>query len=338
METRVLTVDPLSPVPGVVAEAVAVLREGGVVGLPTETVYGLAGDALRPEAVARIFEAKERPNFDPLIVHLPKREWLHRVSDMSDDMSDDVLAKRLMGSFWPGPLTVVVRRSVAVPDLVVSGLDTVAVRMSAHPVFGAVCRAFGRPLAAPSANRFGRVSPTCGAHVVEELEGRIPLVLDAGSTAHGVESTIVLVRNGRVRVLREGPVTGEMLAEWMEEYGARSASESVGGDAGVMVPGQMEFHYAPGARVELVALGEEAVPRDGLRCALLARDGGERRHGFEKVRVMSMEGDLVESAANLFAMLRDLDGVDVILVELVEERGVGRAINERLRRAGGNRS
>lgn len=337
METRVLAIDPVSPDPEVVAEAVAVLRQGGVVGLPTETVYGLAGDALRPEAVARIFEAKERPSFDPLIVHLPKREWLHRVSDMSDDMSDDMLAKQLMGAFWPGPLTVVVRRSVAVPDLVVSGLDTVAVRMSDHPVFGAVCRAFGRPLAAPSANRFGRVSPTCGAHVVEELGGRIPLVLDAGNTAHGVESTIVLVRDGKLRVLREGPVTGEMLEEWMNERGGEGSSGSSGADTGVMVPGQMEFHYAPGARVELVGLAEDPVPRTGLRCGLLARDGAERRPGFERVRVLSAEGDLVESAANLFAMLRELDGVDIILAELVEERGVGRAINERLRRAAGRR-
>lgn len=210
METRCLDIrSHAKPGLAAVAEAVAVLRAGGVVGLPTETVYGLAADALRAEAAARVFEAKERPSFDPLIVHIAELDWLPQVA--SPDPSDATLVRRLANAFWPGPLTLVLPRTEVVPDLVTSGLPTVAVRMSAHPVFHAVCAAFGGPLAAPSANRFGRVSPTTGADVVEELGGRIPLVLDAGPTLHGIESTIVQVQGGALTVLRPGPISPEDL-------------------------------------------------------------------------------------------------------------------------------
>jgi len=181
-----------------VAGATALLRRGDAVALPTETVYGLAADALNAEAVARIFEAKERPRFDPLIVHLPDHSWLERVARIENDSS--ALIERLIAQFWPGPLTIVLPRREIVPDIVTAGLDTVAVRISAHPMFAEIIRTFDSPLAAPSANRFGRVSPTTAQHVLDELAGRIPLVVDAGPTEHGIESTIIAPRNGRTEV------------------------------------------------------------------------------------------------------------------------------------------
>ena len=171
--------------------AVELLRSGDVVALPTETVYGLASDALDPIAAAKIFEAKGRPRFDPLIVHLPDRDWLEKIADIPTQ--DRKLVENLTGKFWPGPLTIILPKRGVVPDIVTAGLETVAVRISAHPVFTEIIRAFGKPLAAPSANRFGRVSPTTGQHVLDELDGLIPLIIDGGATAHGIESTIVRV-------------------------------------------------------------------------------------------------------------------------------------------------
>ena len=189
--------------------AVKLLCKGEIVALPTETVYGLAADALDPIAVAKIFEAKGRPRFDPLIVHLPNKEWLERIAKI-DNRSRELIEK-LITQFWPGPLTIVLPKRETVPGIVTAGLETVAVRVSAHPVFSEIVSAFGRPLAAPSANRFGRISPTTAQHVLEELDGRIPLIIDAGPTTHGIESTIVTIHEGKIDILRRGPITGEEL-------------------------------------------------------------------------------------------------------------------------------
>jgi L-threonylcarbamoyladenylate synthase len=179
------------------------------VALPTETVYGLAADALRSGAVVKIFEAKERPRFDPLIVHLQNRIWLERLAKVNTQDRELILG--LANAFWPGPFTIVLPKTNLVPDIVTAGLDTVAVRISAHPIFQEIIGAFGRPLAAPSANRFGRVSPTTAEHVLVELKGRIPLIVDGGQTTHGLESTIVSVRDGEVEILRPGPITEDDL-------------------------------------------------------------------------------------------------------------------------------
>ncbi|MDQ6655195.1 MAG: L-threonylcarbamoyladenylate synthase, partial [Verrucomicrobiota bacterium] len=219
-----------------VATAVDLLREGEAVALPTETVYGLAADALAVSAALNIFEAKERPSFDPLIVHLPDSEWLARLTRVAP--SDAALVSTLTKNFWPGPLTLVLPRRAIVPDVVTAGLETVAVRMSAHPVFTAVVRAFGRPLAAPSANRFGRISPTAATHVASELSGRIPLILDGGAATYGLESTIVAVRGGAMEILRHGPVTREQLTAFGT---VRDAVEQDRPEA----PGQLPSHYAP---------------------------------------------------------------------------------------------
>ena len=201
--------DPSGPEARATTAAVELLRKGDVVALPTETVYGLAADALNPIGVARIFEAKERPRFDPLIVHLPDEQWLERVATVDDRSRTQI--KKLIAQFWPGPLTLVLARQPIVPEIVTAGLDTVAVRMSSNPVFAEIISAFGKPVAAPSANRFGRISPTTAQHVFAELSGRIPLIVDAGPTTHGIESTIVAVHEDKIRILRHGPITEEEL-------------------------------------------------------------------------------------------------------------------------------
>lgn len=329
METVLLSADE----PGAVERAAALLAAGEVVALPTETVYGLAGDAARPEAAAAIFAAKDRPLFDPLIVHLPGPAWLERVAVVPE--AQRALVERLTARYWPGPLTLLLpRRTDAVPDLVTAGSPFVAVRVSAHPVFARVIGAFGRPLAAPSANRFGRISPTTGAHVLSELAGRVPLILDAGPTAHGVESTIVSVEDdGAMAVRRHGPVTVEMLAE----FGPVRVPEKTAGSG---APGQLPGHYAPRTPLTLLdapsfsaTLAAGGDERLGL--LVFRRDMEPVGRPFERVECLCEAGDLREAAVGLFAALRRLDeaGLDRIIAEPVPETGLGRAIMERLRRA-----
>ena len=306
------------------AEAAALLRNGEVVALPTETVYGLAADAFNAEAVAKIFEAKERPRFDPLIVHLPDRDWLERIANL--ETQDRGLISELTDTFWPGPLTIVLPKREIVPDIVTAGLSTVAVRISAHPVFAEIIQAFGGPLAAPSANRFGRISPTAAAHVLEELDGKIPLIVDGGSTEHGLESTIVALRNARIEVLRRGPINEKQLAKFRDVA-------VVGATPNPEAPGQLPNHYAPRTPLILVDDADSFVQPKEKRCGLLSwKSTGE---SFAEVRRLSEGCDLTEAAANLFRHLRELDnlGLDLIVAEKLPEPGLGAAINDRLGRA-----
>ena len=241
--------------------AVELLRKGELVALPTETVYGLAANALNPIAVAKIFEAKERPRFDPLIVHLPNRDWLGRIVDVP--AGDRQLIGKLADKFWPGPFTMVLPKREIVPDIVTAGLDTVAVRLSAHPVFAEIVGELDEPLAAPSANRFGRVSPTTAQHVLDELDGRIPLIVDAGPTEHGIESTIVAIRDGRIAILRRGPITHEQLSEFAE-VSQRYATQRISS------PGQLPSHYAPTTPLRLIDNAEAFSPQKNQRVGLLA--------------------------------------------------------------------
>jgi len=308
------------------AEAVTLLHAGEIVGLPTETVYGLAADALNPLAIAKIFEAKERPRFDPLIVHLPDRAWLKKIVDLP--AKDQQLILKLVEKFWPGPFTMVLPRREIVPEIVTSGLDTVAVRMSAHPVFAEVVRVFGKPLAAPSANRFGRISPTTAQHVQDELDGRIPLVVDAGPAKYGIESTIVAIRTGKIDILRRGPISAEQLSEFGKIEIAAPAEK-------VFVPGQLPSHYAPKTPLRLVKDFDSFSPKPNQHCALLAWNAIENDERFIAIRNLSERKDLREGAANLFSHLRELDALDVdlIVAEPVPDRGLGAAIMDRLRRA-----
>ena len=347
METALLSTHTPELCETAVARAAAVLAAGEPVALPTETVYGLAADALRPDAVVKIFEAKERPFFDPLIVHLPTSGWLEELAEIPPESR--ALVTALTERFWPGPLTLVLPRRAVVPDMVTAGLGTVAVRMSAHPVFRAVIERHGRPLAAPSANRFGRISPTTGAHVQTELAGRIPLILDGGPALHGVESTIVAVEGDRLRMLRAGPVTAHDLAEvWMESQIApdgvtqedmRAFFSTLAPQAGARpeAPGQLASLYAPGTRLFLIDSATELTPGSGVRAGLLAwKRVPKHDYGrFAQVEWLSEKGDAREAAAGLFAKLRRLDeaGLDVILAEKLPDTGLGQAIMDRLRKA-----
>lgn len=309
------------------AAAVELLRKGDLVALPTETVYGVAANALNPIGVAKIFEVKERPRFDPLIVHLPNRGWLRRIAELPS--GDRQLILELADKFWPGPFTMVLPKCGIVPDIVTSGLNTVAVRFSAHPVFAEIVGEFDEPLAAPSANRFGRVSPTTAQHVMDELGGRISLIVDAGPTEHGIESTIVAVQDGAIAILRRGPITAEQLSEFAEVI-------TVVGTSKISSPGQLPSHYAPKTPLRLVDNAEEFHPQKNYCVGLLAWSSAARSpQVFAAVRILSDRGDLREAAANLFRYLRELDtlGLDLIVAERVPSRGVGAAIMDRLERA-----
>jgi len=307
----------LSPDAAGVQRAAALLQAGGLVALPTETVYGLAGDARSDLAVARIFEAKGRPRFNPLIVHVPDVAAAEAVAVLDDR------ARRLAAAFWPGPLTMVlpVRAEAGLSALVTAGLESVAVRVPAHPLAQALLRAFGGPLAAPSANPSGKVSPTTAAHVMEGLSGRIAAVLDGGPCAVGVESTIIGL-TGEAVLLRPGGVPVEALEAVL---GAPVALRDEA--AAVTAPGQLASHYAPEARVRLEARAARA---------------GEVWVGFGPgcagaALTLSARGDLVEAAARLFAVLREADRLagpeGAIAFAPVPEAGLGRAINDRLGRA-----
>lgn len=316
----------LAPSPEGLARAAELLRAGEIVAVPTETVYGLAADALNPAALAKVFAAKGRPLIDPLIVHVADAADLARVAE------PDPRLARLSG-FWPGPLTVVLRRQPVVPDLVTAGRDTVAVRVPAHPAFRALLRSVG-PLAAPSANPFGYVSPTLASHVRDSLGERCPWVVDGGPCAHGVESTILdLSDPARARLLRPGPIARESLEAALGgpvEVVARAAAA----DEAQLAPGMLERHYSPRTPIRLFARGAEPVIPPG-RVALLLQSRRAASPAGAEVFLLSESGDPTEAARALFALLRQLDrlGFEVIVAELAEESGVGVALNDRLRRA-----
>jgi len=322
------------------AAAVELLRKGEVVASPTETVYGLATDALNPIAVAKIFEVKERPRFDPLIVHVPNRDWLEKIVNLPAHNRQLIL--KFADKFWPGPFTMVLQKREIVPEIVTAGLDTVAVRISVHPIFAEIVREFDQPLAAPSANRFGRVSPTTAQHVLDELGGRIPLIIDGGPTQHGIESTIITMREDSIGVLRRGPITAEQLSEF-----ARVDLVTLG--KRIYAPGQFPSHYAPKTPLRLIDNAETFSSEKNQRVGLLAwglrrtatfakatAGSGDRRSlKFAAIRRLSEQQDLREAAANLFRYLRELDalGLDLIVAERVPAVGLGAAILDRLDRA-----
>jgi L-threonylcarbamoyladenylate synthase len=302
-----------------IARAASLLRDGHLVAFPTETVYGLGGDASNDRAVAAIFEAKGRPRFNPLIVHVPGLAEAELLAQF------DTRARRFAAEFWPGPLTLVLPRQSAgeVSLLVAAGLDTVAIRAPAHPVARTLLAATGRPIAAPSANLSGRVSPTEAAHVAAEFGDRVALILDGGRSPVGLESTVLDLTSDPPALLRPGGVTIEALH-------AVLGMVDVGTGQGLpKSPGLLASHYAPNLLLRLDAV--EARPGE----ALLAFGPGAPPPGFAEVLWLSRSGDLAEAAANLFAMLRRLDRAvfSGIAVMPIPEESLGRAINDRLRRA-----
>lgn len=307
--------------PEAVAAAAAILRAGGLVGMPTETVYGLAADATSEAAVASIYVAKGRPTFNPLIAHVlgAKQALIEGALDAD--------ALKLARAFWPGPLTLIapVAPTCRVSLIARAGLDTLALRAPSHPIARALIEAAGRPLAAPSANRSGHVSPTTAEHVLSDLDGRIDLILDAGPSPRGVESTIVACLDGAPRLLRPGALPREAIEAVLQRRLADTAPPAERPNA----PGQLASHYAPRARLRLEATavepGEAALDFGGV----LAGAPASARLD------LSPAGDLAEAAANLFAYLRALDasGAATIAAAPIPERDLGAAINDRLRRA-----
>lgn len=299
--------------PDAIAHAAALIRGGQPVAVPSETVYGLAADATSGAAVAAIYEAKGRPAFNPLIVHVLDRAQAEAIADLPAP------AVRLAEAFWPGPLTLVapLRPGAPIASLATAGLATVALRAPAHPAMRDLLAACARPLAAPSANASGTISPTRAGHVLRSLGGRIPLVIDGGACAIGIESTIVAVEADHLRLLRPGPIAPAPLAE------AAGLPFGEGGHAGIEAPGQLAQHYAP------------AKP---LRLDAHAARAGEWLIGFGPVRgpvSLSERGDLVEAAARLFDLLHAADAgpMERIAVAPIPSVGLGAAINDRLRRA-----
>jgi L-threonylcarbamoyladenylate synthase len=305
------------------ADAAAVLQRGGLVAFPTETVYGLGADAFDARAVARVFEVKARPSFDPLIVHLAEAASLDWVA-----VADDARIEALAARFWPGPLTLVLRRRPELPDIVTAGLDTVGVRVPAHPAARALIAAAGTPLAAPSANPFGYVSPTTAAHVAELLGDAVELVLDGGPCRVGLESTILSLAGDPV-ILRPGGLPREALEDAL---GTRLAVAAPGERP--LAPGQLQRHYATRTPLAILDQKAKAAPSGQERIGLLAQ-GPTHAPGFAAVEVLAPDGALETAAARLFAALRRLDamGLDRILAEPCAETGLGHAIMDRLRRA-----
>jgi L-threonylcarbamoyladenylate synthase len=311
--------------PAAVARAARVLAAGGLVAFPTETVYGLAADATKGEAVARLYDAKGRPSFNPLIAHVADAAAARALARF------DSAAEGLAAAFWPGPLTLVLPKLAPCPvaELATAGLDTIAVRVPSHPVARDILAAFGRPLVAPSANRSGHVSPTTAQHVLADLRGRIELIVDGGPTPMGLESTIVACLDGAV-LLRPGALPRADIARVvpLADPGPPAAPAD---EALPIAPGQLASHYAPRARLRLHARhvsAHEAL----LAFGPLPAEGAERA---ARTLNLSARGDLIEAAANLFSHLRALDtaGAATIAVMPVPREGLGEAINDRLERA-----
>lgn len=340
--TRVLRVNPHEPEREAIAEAAEVIRAGGLVAFPTETVYGLGADALNERAVRRIFEVKGRPPDNPIIVHVADKDSIYLLAAEVPPAAEELISR-----FWPGPLTLVLKRTELVPPITCGGLETVAVRMPAHRVALDLIRESGVPIAAPSANLSGSPSPTTAEHVLRDLGGRIEMVLDGGPTEIGVESTVIDLTVDPPELLRPGGVPVEEIEGVLGRVSVTEAARGLGSFSGrPRSPGMKYRHYAPRCRVVLVEGDPVSVRRkvaelvaeltsQGKRVGVLALDGAE--YPGAEVIDLGPRSDLRRVARSLFTSIRELDerGVDVIVAEGVEERGLGLAIMNRLRKASG---
>ena len=304
-----------------IAKAKALLEKGSLVAIPTETVYGLAGNALDVSAAAKIFTVKDRPQFDPLIVHVAGIEDAKKYTAEFPEQ-----ARLLAENFWPGPLTLLLKKKTIIPDIVTSGLDTVGIRCPDHPLTLELLRSLKFPLAAPSANPFGYVSPTTPLHVNDQLGDKIDYILDGGPCQVGIESTIVGFEDHVPVIYRMGGLSLENIQDVIGNVRLQTHSTS-----NPKAPGQLKSHYAPGKKVMLGTL-DELVKHFGKSAGILSF---QKNFGSAYQYILSPSGDLEEAAKNLFTALRGFDKmpVDVILTELVPDVGLGRAINDRLRRA-----
>jgi len=344
-KTLVLKVNPQAPEVDAIRVAADFIEKGGLVAFPTETVYGLGADALNPEAVLALFEAKKRPLDNPPIVHVGNVKDVYRLAKEVPSKTE-----RLMKSFWPGPLTLIFKRSEIVPNVTVCGLDTIAIRMPKHNVALALIRESGCPIAAPSANLAGKPSPTTAKHVLEDLDGRIDAVLDAGPTRIGVESTVLDMTVDPPQILRPGGTPYEELQKTLGRvvlHPVAIAEKEVQVEK-ARSPGVKHKHYAPNAEV-IVVEGElsavtgkvkklaESYMRKGEKVGILATDETITHYKADSVKSLGSRSDLAVIAKNLFRLLRefDLEGVDVIIAEGVPAEGLGLAVMNRLRKASG---
>lgn len=344
MKTRVITISDPEQQEKEIMEAAQLLRSGQVVAFPTETVYGLGANALDVEAVGRIFKAKGRPSDNPLIVHISDISTWHKLVEAIPKK-----ALLLADKFWPGPLTIILKKSKLVPEAVTAGLDTVGVRMPAHPAALKLIELSGVPVAAPSANISGRPSPTSAQHVIEDMNGRIPMILDGGKTEVGVESTVLDMTGSAPMVLRPGGVTVEMLQAAIGQVRIHpNVMRPVQKDEKVRSPGMKYVHYAPKAPVTLVRgelnrqvefINKEAarLEKEGKRAGILATDQTLSRYQAGIRLSMGDRENPADIAGKLFARLREFDelGVDAILAEGVEEKEEGLAVMNRIARAAG---
>lgn len=311
---------------GDIGKAKQLLDEGKLVAIPTETVYGLAGNATKAAVVAKIFEAKNRPTFDPLIVHIHSLDQLDALT-----MPAPALAQKLMEAFWPGPLTVLLKRKAIIPDLVTAGLETVAIRMPQHQMARKLLSSLSYPLAAPSANPFGYISPTTAQHVQNQLGNQIEYILDGGECSVGLESTIISFETEVPTVLRLGGISVEAIENVIGkvEVNAHSSSQP-------QAPGMLKSHYAPSKKIITIDELENQSPTDFKGFGFLGFSDFDSRFDIKDQLLLSKNEDLNEAAKNLFTSLRALDQIThlhTIVISFVPEHGLGRAINDRLKRA-----
>jgi L-threonylcarbamoyladenylate synthase len=326
--------DDRCPIITDVAQAASAIRSGKLVAFATETVYGLGADALNEVAVARIFAAKQRPEFDPLIVHIADRRWLPKLTS-----SVHPLAEKLADAFWPGALTLILPKREIVPDLVTSGIPSVGIRMPSHPLAIEFLLEADRPIAAPSANPFGRISPTTAKHVAKGLGTRIDFILDGGACDVGVESTVVSVLDNVPTILRHGGITQEQIEQVI---GPVLSADSTQPDSPAIAPGQLPSHYAPATRLEMAADVDWPNETEGQIAALVFDDVAKSQLlslagsvELSPIIVLSPSADLTEAAAKFFSALRELDAspAELIVATPFPEHSLGRALNDRLRRA-----
>jgi len=306
-----------------ILKAAEIIKRGGLVSFPTETVYGLGGNALDPKAVARIFEAKARPSFDPLITHIAELEMLDRIADIKNPKVFDIIER-----FWPGSLTLIVPKKDIIPHIVTSGLETMAVRMPDHPTALELIKASTGAVAAPSANPFGYLSPTTAKHVDEPLGDKIEMVLDGGTCRVGVESTVLDMTGDRPIVLRPGGISFEDLQNAIDDVEVFNRSTT-----SPTAPGQLKMHYSPGKPLHIVDTIDLVQKRK--RAGALLFKAGPDSSGFQSVEILSPTGDPVEAAARLFVALHKLDktDIDMIYAEKIPEEGLGRAVMDRIYKA-----
>lgn len=349
METELLNIESVSSEQKAAAlrKAGEIIREGGLVAFPTETVYGLGADALNAEAAAKIYAAKGRPSDNPLIVHIHD---ISQVYEIAEEVPDE--AKAVMEKFWPGPLTIILNKKSCVPDGTTGGLHTVAIRMPSHPIARDFIRESGRMIAAPSANTSGRPSPTLASHVYEDMQGRIPLILDGGAVGIGIESTIIDMSTGIPTILRPGYITKDMLEEVLPEVKIDPAvsGRTMKKDIVAKAPGMKYRHYAPKADLSIIEgneedvvacinhLTDEAVAK-GLKVGVIATDETKARYAHADVLSIGSREEEETIAHHLYEVLRDFDDdrVDVIYSEAFYTPKMGQAIMNRLLKAAGHK-